>query len=664
MEIENNTFDDSIQDKYDIFNSIGENSYKYFDQSNRNIRDNNTKKEYWIEPKMVDLLDDFTIVNDKFSYFLHFDLDELNGMGKIQRCEKEKLSRISGKMDILIKGIRETIILKKRKKNGEAQITPEQLKKNNEGIKKSLELNFNGKKKFMPKNQLKSSSILNAYSNNSQNFKASNQNVNNNPNSNQNTPSNNSIKIDSRKKSNIINNNIANKKGNFDNSDICGWETKECPYSSDVWQRRNSLVNPITSNINSNLVRNHGESLRTIPQNYQNNAKNTQKEYKKIGAYVKYNPSKDKNTNNYRKISEFSLNKTFDASHEHQKEHSKENDLNDNIFNSLDDKISQTNSNFVENSFQYNNSTNNDKNSSIYILPNQGNDKTQEKDRNCQSVSQNRRDINTKNFKLNHMDLSEKLAMINSKKMKINLSNQTDHSRRTIFDKTLCTGKNFSQNLNTELSQPHSTINSKRKSRVALKKISIDNNENLRNRVFLGSKSKSINLDNSIEINPTSILQDNSKYKTITAKINIHNKENNNIRTQQKLLPKKLKNILTEKNFDCTSIYSELQNTDNTNILVEKVYNSNILANPQERSIYETDKNYQDNLNSSRRKATDKPETQNDSKLNKSTYLYEKLEVLVENPIKGKVQQKFPETRHESLLKSIHHKQSLTYGYY
>jgi len=83
MEIENNTFDDSIQDKYEILDSIGENSYKYFDQSNRNIRDNNPKKEYWIEPKMMDMFDDFMIVNDKFSYFLHFDLDELNGMGKI-----------------------------------------------------------------------------------------------------------------------------------------------------------------------------------------------------------------------------------------------------------------------------------------------------------------------------------------------------------------------------------------------------------------------------------------------------------------------------------------------------------------------------------------------------------------------------------------------------
>jgi len=141
-------------------------------------------------------------------------------------------------------------------------------------------------------------------------------------------------------KSSKINNNITHKKSNFDNSEICGWETKECPYSSDVWHRRNSLVNPKNSNNTSSLVRNHGESLSSILQNCQNNAQNIPKENKKMAAYVKYNPAKDKTMNNYRKISEFSLNKTFDAAHESLNDPDKEQNLKENIFNSLDDKIS------------------------------------------------------------------------------------------------------------------------------------------------------------------------------------------------------------------------------------------------------------------------------------------------------------------------------------
>ena len=83
MEIETNTCDDNNQDKYDIFNSIGEISYKNTEQSDKNLEESNIKWEYWINPKMIDIFEDFMIVNDKFSYFLHFDLNELDGMSKV-----------------------------------------------------------------------------------------------------------------------------------------------------------------------------------------------------------------------------------------------------------------------------------------------------------------------------------------------------------------------------------------------------------------------------------------------------------------------------------------------------------------------------------------------------------------------------------------------------
>jgi hypothetical protein len=96
-------------------------------------------REYWVDKKVQGMLDDFLLTKDKFSYFLFFTTQELESFSKTLKTERDKIGKIYGKLDILIRGVGDTIILKKRTKaHGGNLRTPDQHRRYNESLDVSL----------------------------------------------------------------------------------------------------------------------------------------------------------------------------------------------------------------------------------------------------------------------------------------------------------------------------------------------------------------------------------------------------------------------------------------------------------------------------------------------------------------------------------------------
>lgn len=92
-----------------------------------------------MEKKVQGMLDDFLLTKDKFSYFLFFTTQELESYAKSLKTERDKIGKIFGKLDILIQGVGDTIILKKRTKAvGDDLRTPDQHRRYNESLEHSL----------------------------------------------------------------------------------------------------------------------------------------------------------------------------------------------------------------------------------------------------------------------------------------------------------------------------------------------------------------------------------------------------------------------------------------------------------------------------------------------------------------------------------------------
>lgn len=74
-------------------------------------------QEYMVDPRVKEILEDFTNVEDKFGYFQQHNTEDLCRQETLCKMERDKIMRIVKKIDLLIQGTSNCIIIKKRTMN-------------------------------------------------------------------------------------------------------------------------------------------------------------------------------------------------------------------------------------------------------------------------------------------------------------------------------------------------------------------------------------------------------------------------------------------------------------------------------------------------------------------------------------------------------------------